>query len=238
MAKRRKKKKRKSVDSATAAYRRAIRQADDILTAHGAEVGSDNWQEESVEWFVPDEPERSEMVRYIAQNEQKLGVRWARQILRLEVFFQAEDDEQIIEHYNRALSRYPRFSLIEMWVADMVFRYAGDLWRAVEMYHYAAQHTDHAKARYELGYIHYLLGDFPGAIRWYDQAAERVEDDEVEMAARIFFNRGMTKLAIDGDKHAAIVDIREALRRKPDYVQAKQTLRSLRGRRKWKWVPW
>ncbi|MGD8465275.1 MAG: hypothetical protein PVI09_15530 [Anaerolineae bacterium] len=58
-------------------YRRNIRQADDILANEGVEVRADNWQELALEWFAPEEPERGELARYIADHERKLGIPWA-----------------------------------------------------------------------------------------------------------------------------------------------------------------
>ena len=118
-------------------YRRNICQADEILAKEGVEVRHDNWQQLVLDWFTPHAPERSELARYIADHESELGVPWAREFLRLEVFFQVEDYAQIIAHFDRALARYPRCALVEMWVADHVFRHAGDFWRARQMYRYA-----------------------------------------------------------------------------------------------------
>jgi tetratricopeptide (TPR) repeat protein len=219
-------------------YRRNIRQADEILAKEGVEIRPDNWQQLALDWSTtPHAPERSELARYIADHESELGVPWAREFLRLEVFFQAEDYAQIIAHFDRALARYPRCALVEMWVADYVFRHAGDFWRARQMYCYAMdQVPEHGKSYYELGFMSHLLGDFSGALDWFNQAAERVADDDVEMGARIFYNRGMTRYLVHGDKGVAIADVKEALKRKPDYSLAQKALRSLRGRIRW--VPW
>jgi len=222
---------------ASSEYRRNIGRADDILAKEGVEIRSDNWQQLALDWFAPQEPERGELARYIADHEQRLGTPWAQELLRLEVFFQAEDHAQIIAHYERAFPHYPRCALVEMWVADQVFRHAGDFWRARQMVRYAVDHlTGHAKPHYELGFMSYLLGDFAGALGWFNQAAERVAADNVEMGARILYNRGMVQYLVKGDEKAAIADVEEALRRKPDYPQAKETLRGLRG--KVRWVPW
>jgi len=218
-------------------YQRNIRQADDILAGEGVEIRSDNWQQLALDWFVPTEPERDQLARYIADHEPELGVPWARELLRLEIFFQAEDHTQIIAHYDRAFAHYPRCTLVEMWVADQFFRHAGDFWRARQMYRYAVDHLpDHPKPYYELGFMSYLLGDFQSALDWFNQAAKRMPDDEVEMGARTLYNRGMMRYLVEGDKEAAIADVEEALRRKPDYSQAKEALRGLRG--KIRWVPW
>jgi tetratricopeptide (TPR) repeat protein len=218
-------------------YRRNIRQADDILSKEGIEIQPDNWQQLALDWFAPQEPERSELARYIADHAHRLGIPWARELLRLEVFFQGEDYEQIIAHHERAFSRYPRCALVEMWVADQVFRHAGDFWRARQMYRYAIEHfPTHVKPHYELGFMNYLLGDFVGALGWFDHAAERVAGDDVEMAARILYNRGIVRYLVEGDSKAAITDMEQALKHKPDYPQAKEALRGLRG--KMRWVPW
>jgi tetratricopeptide (TPR) repeat protein len=214
---------------ASSEYRRNIRQADDVLAKEGVDIQPDNWKRVALDWFTPEEPERGELARYIADHERKLGVPWARELLRLEVFFQLEDYPQIIVHYDRAFSRYPRCALAEMWVADQVFRHTGDVWRARHL-------PGHAKPYYELGFMNYLLGDFAGALAWFNQAAERVTDDNVEMAARILYNRGMVRYLVDGDKEAAITDVQAALERKPDYPQAREALRGLRG--KIRWLPW
>jgi tetratricopeptide (TPR) repeat protein len=208
-----------------------------MLARNGVEIGDDNWQALVLEWYVPQEPERSMMARYIAEYE--LDADWAREVLRMEVYFQAGDYAQIIEHHKRAFSRYPRCALVEMWVADQVFRYAGDFWRARPMYHYAIAHLpEHPKPYYEMGYMSYVLGDFQGALDWFDQAAERVSDAYGEVAARVFYNRGIVRYFLDGDKKAVVADMQEALRYKQDYAQAKQALRGLRSWREMRWVPW
>lgn len=70
----------------------------------------------------------------------------------------------------------------------------------------------------------------------FNQAADRLAEDDVEVGARVFYNRGLVRYFLDGDKQAAIADVKEALRRKPDYPQAREALRGLRGRVRW--VPW
>ena len=219
-------------------YAQAVRQADEVLAVNDAEIRPDNWQELAVAWFAPFEPERTALTEYIARYEQDLGVPWARQVLRLEVFIQARDQEQVIAHYDWALASYPRCAAIELWVADAVFRDAGDFWRARRMYQYAAEHLpDHFKSYQELGYLSYLVGDFPGALAWYEEAAERVGGEDKEMGARILYNLGLMRYVADGDRAAAITDLEEALRRYPDYEEAKRMLRSLR-RKEIRWVPW
>jgi tetratricopeptide (TPR) repeat protein len=208
------------------------------LAKEGVEIRPDNWQQLVLEWFAPDQPERGELARYVAAHEDRLGIPWAREVLRLEVFFQAEDHLQVIAHYDRAFSRYPRCAVVEMWVADQIFRHGGDFWRARRMYRYAVDNLPgHPKSYYELGFMSYLLGDFPGALDWFNQAAERVADDDLELGARVFYNRGLVRYFLGGDRQAAIADVKEALRRKPDYPQAKQALRGLRGN-KVRWVLW
>jgi tetratricopeptide (TPR) repeat protein len=126
-----------------------------------------------------------------------------------------------------------------MWVADQIFRHAGDFWRARPMYHYAIKHLpQHPKPYYELGYMSYLLGDFQGALDWFNRAAERVTEAYGEVAARVFFNRGIVRYFLDGDREATIADMKEALRYKRDYVQAREVLRSLRSGREARFVPW
>jgi tetratricopeptide (TPR) repeat protein len=110
-----------------------------------------------------------------------------------------------------------------MRVADQVFRHTGGLWRTRQIYRYAIEHLPgHAKPYYELGVMSYLLGDFPGALGRFNQAAERMPDDNLEMAARILYNRGIVRYLVDGNKEAAIAHVEEALKRMPDYPQAKE----------------
>jgi tetratricopeptide (TPR) repeat protein len=239
MAKRKRRKSRRRESRAPSLYVQKVRRADVTLTQNSVEIRDDNWQEAALDWFVPKEPERTMLARYIAEHEDKLGVAWARELLRMEVYFQVGDHEQIIEHYDRAFARYPRCALVEMWVADQVFRLAGDFWRARPMYRYAIAHLpEHPKPYYEMGYMSYVLGDFDGALSWFNQAAERVSDAHGEIAARVFYNRGIVRYFLGGDKETVIADMKEALRYKRDYVQARQTLRGLRGRREVRFVPW
>jgi tetratricopeptide (TPR) repeat protein len=100
----------------------------------------------------------------------------------------------------------------------------------------AAELPSFAKPHYELGFMNYLLGNFPGALEQFDQAVALVAADDAELGSRIFYNRGLVRVALGGDKQAAIADVEEALRRQPDYAQAKEALRALKG--KARWVPW
>jgi tetratricopeptide (TPR) repeat protein len=239
MTKRKRRKSRRRKSHTPSIYKQKIRRADETLTENGVELQDDNWQALVLEWCTPEGPERSMMARYIAEHENELGVDWAREILRMEVYFQVQDYEQIIAHHERAFPRYPRCALVEMWVADQVFRHAGDFWRARPMYHYAIAHLpEHPKPYYEMGYMSYLLGDFDGALSWFDQATERVSDVHGEIAARVFYNRGIVRYFLGGDKETVVADMKEALRYKRGYVQARQVLRSLRGRREVRFVPW
>ena len=56
----------------------------------------DNWQQLVLDWFVPGEPEWGDLARYIAAHEPQLGVAWAREILRLGVFFRAGDHPEAL----------------------------------------------------------------------------------------------------------------------------------------------
>ena len=234
--------KRKAREHSTKAESRSsyhywIRQADEIIAKNGAEIRLDNWQQLALDWFTPREPDRSALARYIAAHQTKLGVAWARDLLRLEVFFQVKDDVAVVEHYTRALQAYPRCALIELWVAGHILRQSGDWWRVRQMYlNAAAKLPTFAKPFYELGFMNYLLGDFPGAFDQFNQAVALVTTDDGELGSRIFYNRGLVRYAIDADKQAAIADVEEALRRKPDYLQAKEALRAFKSRSRW--VPW
>jgi len=232
-----KRKSRKQSASAGSGYRQGIRQADAIIAKNGVEIRPDNWQQLALEWFAPHEPERSALARYIAAHQDRLGVVWAREILRLQVFFEAQDYTRIVEHYDRAFRSYPRCALVELWVAGYIMRTSGDFWRARQMYLNAAvELPTFAKPHYELGFMNYLLGDFPGALDQFDQAVALVADDDTELGSRIFFNRGLVRFALGGDRQSAIADVEEALRRKPDYPQAKEARRAFKS--KPRWVPW
>jgi len=121
--------------------------------------------------------------------------------------------------------------------ARRILHQSGEMWLAREMsLNAAAELPTFAKPFYELGFINHLLGDFAGALQQFNQAAARVTGDDPELAARIFHNRGLVRLALTADSQAAIADLKEALRYKPDYVQAKEALRALK--RMSRWVPW
>ncbi|MCP4537531.1 MAG: tetratricopeptide repeat protein [Chloroflexi bacterium] len=232
-----KRRKRPRRPSPSSEYRQGIREADKAISRNHIEIRPDNWQEIALDCFASAEPERGELARYIAANEKRLGVPWAREIVRLEVFLQTEEYMQIVDHYDRALSRYPRCALVEMQVADQVFRHAADFWRARRMYHHVIDALpDHPKPYYELGFMSYLLGDYGGALDCYNQAVERLSDDDVEIGARTFCNRGIVRYFLRGDKAAAIADVQEALKRMPDYPLAKDALSALRG--EMRWITW
>jgi tetratricopeptide (TPR) repeat protein len=220
-------------------YRQRTREADEVLIANHVEIRSDNWQELALDWYAPHEPDRTELARYIAAHADRLGVAWAREVLRLQVYLEAQDHHQIVEHFDRALRAYPHCALIEVWVAAYIMRTSGDFWRAQQMYLNAAIDLPaFAKPHYELGFMNYLLGDFSGAIEQFDQAVALVAADDAELGSRIYFNRGMVRFALMGDsaRSAARTDVEEALRRRPDYAQAKNMLRALKA--KARWTPW
>jgi tetratricopeptide (TPR) repeat protein len=222
-----------------AGYRQAIQKADEVIAQTGAEIRSDNWQQLALEWFASLEPERSEFARFIGVQQDRLGLAWARDILRLQVFFDAEASAQIVEHYERAFRAYPRCPLVEIWVAPYILRIRGDLWRVRQMCLEATgELLSFAKPHYELGFVSYLLGDFSRALAEFDQAVALVTDtdNDMRLAPRAFFNRGIVRFALQGDKQAAMADVAEALRRKPNYAQARVALRALKG--KLRWLPW
>ena len=130
-----------------------------------------------------------------------------------------------------------RCALVELWAAGYIMRTNGEFWQARQMLlDAAAELPAFAKPHYELGFMNYLLGDFLGALDQFDQAVARVAADDRELGARIFYNRGLVRFALATDRQAAIADVQEALRRKPDYAQAKDALRAFGG--KLRWVPW
>ncbi len=232
-----KQKSREPSPPAGSGYRPGVRQADEIIAKNDVEIRPENWQQLALDWFALHEPDWSELARYMAAHQDRLGVAWARDILRLQVFLEAQDYTQVVEHYNRAFRSYPRCALVEMWVAGYLMRTTGDFWRARQMYLNAVgELPSFAKPHYELGFMNYLLGDFPGALDQFDQAVALVAADDIELGSRIFYNRGMVRFALRGDKQAAMADVQEALRRKPDYAQAKEALRALKGTARW--VPW
>jgi tetratricopeptide (TPR) repeat protein len=220
-------------------YAWAIGQADEVLARNRVDVRPDNWQQLVVDRAATSERDRGEMVRYVEAYEDRLGIAWAREMLRLEVFFQADDHDAIIAHYDRALAGYPRCALVEMYVAEQIARHGGDWWRARPMLLCAAEHLpDYVLPRYELGFLHYLLGDFPGALRWFAEAESLLtsEDSGLE-ASRLYYNRGMVRLMQTGDRDAAIADLKQALHHDPAYAQARANLRALQ-RGEVHWVPW
>jgi tetratricopeptide (TPR) repeat protein len=219
------------------AYREAVREADRALAESEVEIRADNWQEVALDWFTADARDRGELSSYIVSHKSRLGIGWARDLLRLEVFLRAGDHEAIMPHYDRAMTQYPRCALVDTWVAEQIGRQGGDWWRARSMLLYVVEQLPgHARPRYELGFQHYLLGDFPGALAWFDQAVDRLMDAEADFGAQVHYNRGIVRYALDGDRKAAIADVQIALRLRPDYVQAKETLHSLRGKPRWR--PW
>jgi len=240
MAKRKKRKSRRSPpqNRPSSPYRRALRQADELITRNDLEPRADNWQRLVLEWLVPAGPDRGFLAAYIDTHEAQLGPPWARDMLRLEIFFQAEDDEAALTHYREALSRYPRCALVELWLADLFFRYDNDFWRARRMYRYVmAELPGQPKPYYEMGFMHYLLGDFAGALDWFNQAADRVKSDDKMLGSLIHYNRGLMHYVVERDKKAAIADIKESLRRRRDYPQARIALEAIR-RGEMRWVPW
>jgi tetratricopeptide (TPR) repeat protein len=230
---------RASITPTGSNYRQHTREADKVLAANQVEIRSDNWRQLALDWFAPHEPDRTELTRYIAAHADRLGVTWAHDVLRLQIYLQAQDHHQIVEHYDRTLRAYPRCALFEMWVAGYIMRTSGDFWRARQMYLNAAEELSaYAKPHYELGFMNYLLGDFSGAVEQFNRAVALVAGDDAELGSRIYYNRGLVRLALQGAsaKAAVIADVKEALRRDPNYPQSQNTLRALQG--KVRWTPW
>jgi hypothetical protein len=110
------------------AYRKAVREADRALAESQVEIGADNWQEVALDWFTADARDRGELSSYIGSHKSRLGIGWARDLLRLEVFLRAGDHEAIMAHHDRAMTRYPRCALVDTWVAEQIGRQGGDWW--------------------------------------------------------------------------------------------------------------
>lgn len=224
-----------------AAYREAVREADRALVEGGIEIGADTWQAVAREWFVEEGRDQEELAGYIAAHEGRLGVRWARDLMRLWVFIQEDDFEAILAHYARAMIRYPRCALVDLWVASVMAHHSTNWWQARSMLLYTAEELPgHARPCHELGFQHYLLGDFAGAVAWFDKALARLTEDEVDLRAQTHLNRAVSQVAAGGDPRAAIAEVKHALRLRPDYALAKSALRVLRSRRRRKrrlWTP-
>lgn len=238
MSKRQRKPKR-SADNAASDYRYGVSEADRILREKQLIPGADNWRQMAVEEStLPGSPDRAELTRYVATHADQLGVAWARELLRMEIFFRVEDHVQIVEHYDRALAPYPRCAVIETWVTDQIFHHLGNFWRAREMYLYQVEVLpQHAKPRYELGFMYHLLGDHSTSLRWFDEAAPLLTPADGTLGAQLYLNRGLIRYLWQGDWEGALADVQEALRRRPDYPQAQQSLRMLKnqGRRSFSW---
>jgi tetratricopeptide (TPR) repeat protein len=200
------------------------------LGRNGIEPSPFNWRELVLDWFTATEPGRTAMTRYIDAHAPELGVEWTREMLRLEVFFQAQNNLQIVEHYYRALTDYPPCPYLETEVAGPLIRYGGDLWTARVLLRHAIDHLpDHPKPYYDMGYLSHLLGDVPGALDWYNRGLPLFGEEEPEMKARLLYNRSIVRYHLDGDRDAAIADLERALELYPDYLQARHTLDALRG---------
>jgi tetratricopeptide (TPR) repeat protein len=209
------------------------------MARNGIEVRPDNWQEIVLKWAAGTARDRQALAGYIEAHGIELGVAWARAMLRLEVFFQAEDHLAIVYHYDRALADYARCALVEMYVGAEIARHGADWWRARPLFLYAVERLPgYARPRYELGFLHHLLGDLAGALRWFDEAEALLhEEDQGFEAARLYYNRGMVRLMHTGDRDAAVADLAQAVGHDPAYGQARVTLDALR-RGEVRWLPW
>jgi tetratricopeptide (TPR) repeat protein len=211
-----------------------VREADRVLAESGAEIRGGAWQATVLEWFTEDEREQEELAGYMAAHEDKLGIRWARDLLRLRIFVEGDDHEAVLTHYDRAMARYPRCVVVELGVAALLAHHSTDWWRTRSILLYVVeQWPGHAGPCHDLGLLHYLLGDFPGALAWYDKAIARLVEDEVDLGAQVYLNRAVTHLAMGGDRKTAIAGVRRALLLKPDYDQAQTALRAMRGKVRW-----
>jgi tetratricopeptide (TPR) repeat protein len=209
----------------SADYEFYLDQADAVLARNNIVPLPTNWRALVLDWFPADEQAREAMARYIDAHEAELGFDWAREMLRLELFFQAQDDIQVVEHYHRALAGYPPCPYLELEVAGPMIRYGGDLWTARVLLWNAIEHfPNRPKPYYDMGYLSHLLGDVPGALEWYNRGISLVPKDEGEMAARLRYNRSIVRYHLDGDRDAAIADLERALELYPDYLQARQVL--------------
>jgi tetratricopeptide (TPR) repeat protein len=205
-------------------------QADALLARNDIVPLLTNWRALVLDWFPADEQARKAMTRYMDAHEAELGFAWAREMLRMECFFQAQDDIQVVEHYDRALADYPPCPYLELEVSGPMIRYGGDLWTARVLLWNALEHfPDRPQPYYDMGYLSHLLGDVPGALEWYNRGVSPVTDEEPEVTARLLYNRSIVRYHLDGDQDAAVADLEWATDMYPDYPQTRQTLDAFRG---------
>ncbi len=230
MSKRKSRSRHATRGRASATYREGLREANRILHEHYTLPDQDSWQEIALETWTPaGTPDREAFNHYITKYADQLGIAWANAVLKLDIFLQAKDSACVVEHYDRAFQRYPRCALIEIWVTDHIFYHLGDFWRAREMYVYQADTLPtHPKPRYELGFLHHIIGDHEESLRWFNEAVPLLEGQEHNFQAQVYFNRGLIRYMLHShDKHA-LADIRQALKLRPDYAEAQQVLKAIK----------
>jgi hypothetical protein len=58
------------------------------------------------------------------------------------------------------------------------------------------------------------------------------------LGASLFYNRGLMRFLVAGDREAAIADLKLAIQLFPDHHQAPGTLRALQSKAQVRWTPW
>jgi tetratricopeptide (TPR) repeat protein len=205
---------------------------------HGRNITADNWRDKAIEATGDLWPKIMNVREYINAHEALLGVQWAGLFSAFMDNVRC-DEERSVELYDRGLSRYPPWALVEYEVGYARFRGLGQLNETKRHYKKAAELSpDVAIIHYELGQLYHVLGLTDLSEEEFKAAAEHAtHEEENEIGARALFNVGASLINKgenkDGERFA-----RKAVERMPDYPEAQAALRDLERTRFRRVLPW
>jgi len=171
---------------------------------------------------------------YMARNKDVITLEWG---CLLFLFIKAEQQKDVseIKRYYKLLKKYPANWLTEVTMAELEFRYYGNLFKARDGFYKALQlKPNDAHCHYSLGFVYYLLGVFDKSFEHYKNAViyHKGANMPGEIKARSLYNLAVYKINVKRDYKEAKKLLRDALREMPDYPQAKDVLRQINERLK------
>lgn len=144
--------------------------------------------------------------------------------IQLGLIYSAKHSIHALDYFNTA-SRINPGNIEPYYDEGMFYQQAGDLANAKQAYNQALQIDPNDKsALYNMGYILFVLDDYPHALRFFDRT---IENDSANAMA--YFGRGECYENMN-EPARAYDDYRLALKHNPDLTAAKEALSEVKGK--------